>query len=237
VDRQRLRYGFRSFTAQHQERTMFVRRLTLCLAATAALGLADRAPAEILYDSFAFGAHPEDGAPLGQLGAFDFHAAYPFEIEAGSFTLDSITLSLWTDVDGGTPNGDWLLRLREQAGNNLPGNVIEEWTLDNTALPGQTTVHEFVSATSPVLAAGQRYWVHLTTVAGSGFAAWNGSLATTLDFVSANEGDNLNPVWEAPTAEYLIPLFTVVPEPGQVLMLASGAAVLSAAALRRRRRA
>jgi hypothetical protein len=214
---------------------MFVRRLVLLFAAAAALASPTRGAADVIYDSFRFGAHPENAAPLGQVLSFDFHAAFPFTVMDGNYTLESITLSLWTDLDANTPNGDWLVRLREQAPNNLPGTVLEEWTLDNTAIPGVTTLHTFDSVNTPPLFEGERYWVHLTTVPGTGFAAWNGSLALSLDSLSANSGNNLNPDWRLPDEPYLVALMTVVPEPGQVLMLAAGAAVLAGAARRRSR--
>jgi hypothetical protein len=235
VARRHLRYAFGSFLEQHQEFTMFVRRLAFSVATAAVLAAPGRAPADTIYDSFVFGAHPEDAAPLGQLLTFDFHAAYPFETGSKGYTLESITRSLWTDVDANTQNGDWKVRLREQAPNNLPGTVLEEWTLQNNAAPGQTTVHEFVSVATPALLPGKRYWVHVSTEPSSGFAAWNGSLALTTDMLFANSGDALNPNWEFPTAPYLVALMTVVPEPGQVLLLVSGAAALAAAGLRRRR--
>jgi len=215
---------------------MFFRRFALALAL---LGFPVSAPAGTppvtIYDTFQFGTGDPDAAPLGQVGSFDFQAAYPFTAPAGALSLDSITVSLWTDVDVNTPNGDWLLRLRENDdATDEPGAVLEEWTLQNTATPGATTIHEFVSVVRPTFVADERYWVNMKTVPGSGFAAWNGSQANTTDMFSARQG-SLNPDWMAPSTPYLLALVTVVPEPGQSLLLAAGAAVLAVFARRGRR--
>jgi hypothetical protein len=226
-----LRYSYRFFTYQPQEHSMFFRCLVLAVAASI---LPSSAPAEVVYDTFQFGADPVDAAPLGQVLGFDFQAAYPFDV-TGDFELDSITLSLWTDLDASTQNGDWLVRLRANNSQDEPGDVLEEWTLDNTAIPGTTTLHEFVSVDRPPLVNGERYWVNVKTVPGSGFAAWNGSLANTTDMFSAQQG-SLDPNWMAPAQPYTLALMTIeAPEPGQLILVVTGAAVLAGCALRRRR--
>ncbi len=206
-----------------------------CLALAAAVGVVSfpaRAPAEVIYDTFQFGEDPVDAAPIGVSPPFVLQIAYPFDVTV-DHRLESITLSLWTDPDGTSENADFLLRLREDDAG-LPGNVLEEWTLLNTFGPGQTVVHEFVSVDTPLLLDGQRYWVNLGALDDMGFAAWNGSLANTTDFVSAREG-GLNPPWLSFTTPYMLALVTIeAPEPGQTLLLAAGAAVLAAGALRRR---
>jgi hypothetical protein len=228
-----LRYSYRFFTYQAQEQSMFFRSLALAVAASI---LPAAAPAEVIYDTFQFGADPTDAAPVGQVSGFDFQAAYPFDAEVDpNMVLESITLSLWTDVDVNTQNGDWLVRLRANNNQDQPGDVLEEWTLDNTAFPGQTTIHEFVSLARPSLVDGERYWVNVKTVPGSGFAAWNGSIQNTTDMFSARQG-SLNPDWMAPGEPYMLALMTIeAPEPGQLLLVVSGATVLAACAFRQRR--
>jgi hypothetical protein len=183
------------------------------------------AAADVIYDTFPFGAHPTDAAPIGQNGTFDFQAAYPFDV-TGSYILESITLSLYNQS-----GADFVLLLREDEGG-VPGAVLEQWTFVNNLPPLQSIVHEFVSVDLPGLGGGQRYWMNLRALPGTGFGAWNGSLALTEDMLFAQAAD-LDPPWMTPGEPYLVALATVVPEPGQLVLLAAGAAVLAARGLRR----
>src|SRR4029453_12525772 len=210
-----------SHSHQLQELSMFLRQIALVLALTLGAGaLPARGPADVIYDTFQFGKDPRGAAPIGFNGEFDFQAAYPIDIAGGPFTLDSITLSLYN-----ASGADFVLLLREDRGG-FPGAVLEEWTFVTNFPPLQTMVHEFVSVERPLLLDGARYWANLKAVSGTGFGAWNGSLETTEDMLFAREDmATLDPPWMAPQDPYLLVLMTVVPEPGQALLLAVGAAV------------
>jgi hypothetical protein len=210
---------------------MLMLRPALALLAIAVLS-AGSSHAVTVYDTYPLGPGADD-ILVGQFMGDDLQYAVPFEVplDAGDFALAVITLTLQHSPDPMVSMGDFTLRLREDAGGE-PGAVLESWTHTD---PVNVTDVDFVSVQAPELLAGETYWLNLKVEASTGRGIWNAANATGMDFLFATSGV-LNPNWMTPTMNFPIGLARVetVPEPGQLLMLATGGALLAAVGRRRR---
>jgi hypothetical protein len=204
------------------ELEMTLRRALRFLLLLGALGPAP-ASAVVVYETYSLG-NDNMSALLNPV-----QYAYPFDVSGGNFPLEMITLSLFANT---SPGPAFILRLRDDDAGE-PGNILEEWDFQGLPMTVVTDV-EFVSVVTPTLLDGQRYWVNLTVESGIG-GSWRGTGTETADMKFA-QTLGPNPVWLDPNPDFVLPRMMVeAPEPGQALLAAAGALVLSVASRARRR--
>jgi hypothetical protein len=204
-------------------------RSLLFLAAALAL-LAAPAGAVVVYDTYAAG----QGTPARLVGepldiVRNLQYADPFVVSGTFLQLESITIGL---RHGAGATGDFRIFFRaDDAGE--PGAVLEEWVVTDQ-FDDDTDV-ELPSLEHPALSDGATYWINVKIVDGLNRGSWLVSTLESDDWLF-HTGGALNPPWQSPPDAQPLGLLTVeAPEPGQALLLGTGAALL-AARLRRRAR-
>ena len=164
------------------------------------------------------------GAIIGNIGDGNQYAeAAEFSVPVGtSYTLDRVTLALADALhsNGGSPVTAIVLN------NNggTPGTALESLTssvASGSPFSGTNTV--FISATHPLLSAGNRYWIAVETNSTS-VISWLQSATTGTSLTSLDGGQTWvsDPTFNAAFKVEGTPNGPMVPEPGSLVLLITG---------------
>jgi len=151
-----------------------------------------------------------------------------------NFTFTNLFLPL--SVAQGT--GSAMVALMSDA-SGAPGAVIESWTVTNLPSIFSPTILQITSTLNPALSAGTQYWVGVFPVAAdSNIAWWHNNIGNVGPTAFAFASDPVSANWTVlNTSQTTLAAFEIqgvnpVPEPGTLLLMATGLGVL---VLRRKR--
>ncbi len=142
-----------------------------------------------------------------------------FVVSGGDYFLHSLRLDLRPTFNqvGGTPD-DYVVRFWDDA-NNAPGNLLESLDVPNSSSigPGETTL---LSAATPVLQDGERYWVSVALPDDESNGLWAGRIGTSDFRASAGSGAE-DAAWTSFPNQPPMSLRVrgiLVPEPGALVL-------------------
>jgi hypothetical protein len=214
-----------------RRQTILCMSLSLCAAMLVAPTVAQATP---IYTNFSGGSgyNTSNANPVG----FDFFTG-DNDAQGSSFlsgvnaNVSSVRIALNSFNSSGGNTAPVTVSLRSNAAG-LPGGILESWTIGIGAMGAFGLNNAPIllnSVVNPLLSSANRYW--LTAVGSANDSvAWNLTLLNDLNLTatSVNGGGTWNNLGLTPGAfEVNTADITAVPEPGSLVLLASGMAVVS----------
>lgn len=153
-----------------------------------------------------------------------------FSTSTSAFDFNSLTVTLYAD-HGVPPAGLTITALLLSDSSTSPGSVLETiGSVDEDTLPSMVHVQYTFSPSPYLLAPDTRYWIELTSNDTTGSLAWvqwdssadlSGTIGTSGEYWSANEGASTSVFADGTNGGPLLMEVANVPEPASLAMFAA----------------